>query len=275
MKNSRTKLNRDGFTLVELIIVISIIAILAALSFIALSGETSNARDAKRDADLKVIEDAISTSNAKARSINYGIKTGAGGGNGIETNAGFVGAIRGAKITEVDEKLFDATILPTSPRDPKGSKYIGAFLTNNLYQLVAVKENADTKIPTTLIKGSFREGAVVDQLTSDVDAAATSISVNNPNQFLQNDVLTIDSEDLTVGDMTDATATTIPVARAANSTTANQHKKSAPIKLKTFATDAESIICFNDTANPATATTCGAGGALKNEDSTLIPYSIN
>lgn len=50
-----------GFTLVELLIVISIIAILAVISSAVYSNMTSNARDARRISDVNAISSALET----------------------------------------------------------------------------------------------------------------------------------------------------------------------------------------------------------------------
>jgi prepilin-type N-terminal cleavage/methylation domain-containing protein len=46
---------RYGFTLIEAIIVITILVILALISFLALQGYTSSARDSTRISDLKAM----------------------------------------------------------------------------------------------------------------------------------------------------------------------------------------------------------------------------
>lgn len=260
-----------GFTLVELIIVVSIIAVLAAFSFIALSGETSNAKDAKRNTDLKIIEDSISSSNAKARTINYGTKTGAGASNRIQTNIGYVGAIRGAKIVEVNENLFDATILPTVPLDPTGSKYLAAFLTDNLYQIISVQDNIDAP-SSALVRGSFRSGVILDKISADITVGATSLPIRNSSQFLVGDILTINEEDVTITAIPDGQ--TLTVTRASNATTAKQHPKTSGIEIKTFVANGEGLICFGTATNPATATVCGGDGAIIHEGAT-VPYSVD
>lgn len=62
MKKSKIKnffANQKGFTLVELLVVITIIGILATIVTVSLGGARSRARDTKRIADLKQLEVAL------------------------------------------------------------------------------------------------------------------------------------------------------------------------------------------------------------------------
>lgn len=59
IKTSSTQLNLRGFTIVELLIVIVVIAILAAITIVAFNGVQSRARDAQRMADIKTIVKAL------------------------------------------------------------------------------------------------------------------------------------------------------------------------------------------------------------------------
>lgn len=53
------KLNKDGFSLVELLVVITIIAILSVTAYVALGGQTEKARNSRRMQDLTTIQSAL------------------------------------------------------------------------------------------------------------------------------------------------------------------------------------------------------------------------
>lgn len=65
MGGQNTKKNGTGFTIVELLIVIVVIAILAAIVIVAYNGIQNRARDAKRQSDLKSVQDSIEAYNAE------------------------------------------------------------------------------------------------------------------------------------------------------------------------------------------------------------------
>ncbi len=52
-----------GFTLVELIVVITILAILGTIGFISLQGYSTQSRDSKRISDLRSIGTAVNVTN--------------------------------------------------------------------------------------------------------------------------------------------------------------------------------------------------------------------
>jgi general secretion pathway protein G len=60
MKNYKSEMrNKKGFSLVELLVVITIIAILSVVAYTAVAGNTVKARDAKRKQDLSTIQQAL------------------------------------------------------------------------------------------------------------------------------------------------------------------------------------------------------------------------
>ncbi len=75
--------NREGFTLVELIIVIAILAVLASIAVPNLLGSVEKSRQAKDEANAKIIADVITMWLAENDSsevlTNYGIGNVVGG----------------------------------------------------------------------------------------------------------------------------------------------------------------------------------------------------
>lgn len=101
---------QTGFTIVELLIVIVVIGILAAITIVAFSGAQQRARDAQRQQNLKELAGFISLNNVDNSSF---ITTGGGAGNGQ-------GWVNGGSPT-IPKILFDAGYLSnaTSIRDPR------------------------------------------------------------------------------------------------------------------------------------------------------------
>ncbi len=264
MKSNKLK---KGFTLVELIIVIAIIALLASLAFMALSGETGRTRDTRRDADLNHIENLIVTANSKGETIRHNnavaeITTNLGAANGIN-------AIRGAKLVSVGSTLFDTT-LATPNADPKGTSYIAAFVNDNIYQIIGTKENPDTAVPTAVVKGNVREGAVVDQVRANIGLIADEILVSNPDQFVVGDVITIDNEDMVVAGYSANRSTisvygintltgAIPLRSVGVVGNIATHNAGAKVKMKYFAPRAGGALCLGKLDIPATSWSTQAG----------------
>ena len=59
-----------GFTLIELLVVIAIIAIIATVGIVIYSGQTKNARDARRRADIASVADAMEAQHPVG-AVNY------------------------------------------------------------------------------------------------------------------------------------------------------------------------------------------------------------
>lgn len=87
------KTTQKGFTLIELLVVIAIIGILSGIVLVSLGGARANARDARRQADIRQISTAME--------LYYN------GSNAYISSVGMPGVI--------------GTFLPTVPKDPAGA----------------------------------------------------------------------------------------------------------------------------------------------------------
>ena len=105
---------KKGFTLIELLVVIAIIAILSTLAVVALGNARQKARDAKRQADLKVMQTAIEMYSSD---VGYAPNTFSHASNDWD------GASPGAGATTLEYNLRD--YLPGGlPEDPQTRDWI-------------------------------------------------------------------------------------------------------------------------------------------------------
>lgn len=105
MTKIRQRLNQKGFTLVELMVVIAILGVLAAIAIPKFGDATATANTAKIQADLRTIDAAIVMYQAQKGSNPTGI--GAAGDEATETT------------------LMGAGLLVDEPKPPKGNCFKG------------------------------------------------------------------------------------------------------------------------------------------------------
>lgn len=113
MKNNKTKL---GFSLIELIVVITIIAVVTAVGFVSFGGVNKKARDGRRMADLEKYRVALEMARQ-------------------------VGNTYPADTAPVLNTLVQMNLLSGTAVDPKGYLYVYKRPTNYTYTLSAYMED--------------------------------------------------------------------------------------------------------------------------------------
>ncbi len=157
-----------GFTLIELLVVIAIIGLLASIIMVSLSGAKAKSRDAKRQADIKNIQLALTlyyTDNGMYP-LNIYAAAGTAPGGGLAP-----------------------TYLPTVPRDPNSSAACADSSGTTCYKYVAYTPGTTGGSAncnaTTFPPASYHLGASMEDttggggLSQDVDAdTATYVYTN-------------------------------------------------------------------------------------------------
>lgn len=110
--------SRSGFTIVELLIVIVVIAILAAITIVAYNGVQTRARDSARTSDVRAIQKALEL--YKAEHGRYPARVAIGS----NTPTGFTGRYGTSYSYSVDTNkgwlkgLIDSDVVKSVPVDP-------------------------------------------------------------------------------------------------------------------------------------------------------------
>lgn len=115
MTNQKT--GRAGFTIVELLIVIVVIAILAAITVVAYNGIQGRANDSRRLEDIKSIAKALELYKVNTGSYPNVVSTQDGLGNYI--SSGWETSTNGTTATDFLAALRTSGVASSVPLDPK------------------------------------------------------------------------------------------------------------------------------------------------------------
>jgi prepilin-type N-terminal cleavage/methylation domain-containing protein len=117
------KKNKQGFTLLELLVVVSIIGILIAIGAVAYSTAQKKGRDARRKGDLKAIQNAMEECYSLATEYPITLTP-------------------GSALTCTDASSTE--VMSSFPSDPKSGEYIQVTTASDSYEICADLENDGT-----------------------------------------------------------------------------------------------------------------------------------
>ena len=175
---------KSAFTLVELIVVITILAILGTIAFISLQGYSAEARDSKRLSDVASIAKKVSLQVAgrDAKTVDEFLGWTPAAHNMEGGTAGSTATATGDTLdtTNYGAGDIDFAALQESGadfKDPKGNSYVYAYATvsgGNYFQVAATLEEPSK----ARVVGNYVEGQAsdVDSLISASTADDTPVT---------------------------------------------------------------------------------------------------
>ncbi len=177
MKN----IKKQWFTLVELIVVITILAILWSIAFISLQGYSSDARNSKRSSDLNSIISAMSTQLAQGQNI-LSFATPVANNANTWTSVAWTWVTITVDFQAGTINFASLPVKATDFQDPNGSSYV-VWVTskdNGRYELAAtIEQGAGSKIAKVVWNYTPR-------LSSNIALASTWVAVSTWSVWLSN-----------------------------------------------------------------------------------------
>lgn len=187
-QKTQTSTNVRGFTLVELIVVITILVILGTIAFLNLGGMSASARDSQRTSDLNQINTQIMTSQAKS-GMSYINMVSSGVANQLTTlSIAGTSVAPGAEYTAGDVNYTVLGVDAAKMSDPSfGTKYkMGVTtLAGTSYELAAKLEESST----ALVMGTYRARTTTDTASGTANSSVITLE-SGFGVFKVGDVLT-------------------------------------------------------------------------------------
>jgi len=181
---------KNAFTLVELIVVITILAILGTIAFISLQGYSADARNSKRTSDIGNIQSAISLKmvegvpllsfiNDTVSSLTLSIW----GSTGVTTWTQYNAGNPNYTVLNVIAKDFK------DPKSDKEYKIGGTTRAGGVFQVSATMEQDG--IDTAIVNGTYAPRGVTSLHTGSwtIDGKVLTLIDSDANMFKVNDKL--------------------------------------------------------------------------------------
>ncbi|MDP2103290.1 MAG: type II secretion system protein, partial [Candidatus Gracilibacteria bacterium] len=165
-----------GFTLVELIVVITILVILGTIAFMNMGSFSASARDSQRTSDLNQINSQIMTIQAKQGIVYTSMLSGTVAstltnisiGGGTPAAGKYLAGDVNYTVLGMDSTKFD------DPTKDVEYKMGATTLAGTAYELAASLEETST----ALVMGTFRSRKLTDTASGTLDTTAKTITLD-------------------------------------------------------------------------------------------------
>ena len=139
MKNIKIfKIKKDGFTLVEILVVIFIVALLLAVTQVSLSSARSKTRDIRRISDVRQTQNGLElyfhNKNKYPTAANITL--------GSDNHDTFCDTAAGFQADETDCESFYFKDLPSAPTPPDDNIYVYSSADGETYTIIFELEKA-------------------------------------------------------------------------------------------------------------------------------------
>lgn len=249
---------KNAFTLVELIVVITILAILGTIAFISLQGYSADARNSKRTSDVGNIQWAISLKQVEGVPLLSFVILDANS-KIVNPSLAWSGTYAGTAYTAGTPAYTVLNVIAKDFKDPKSDKEyrIGATtLKNGVFQVAATLEKDGTD--TALVNGTYdARGTTAYSGTADVSSTTFALADANANRFKVGDIV----------NLTGGTATGATVNKVSRDGVTLTLSVSAGTNNSVALANAESAGLIVDAATSTSGT-----GIVTNNSTTVLPY---
>lgn len=168
---------QKAFTLVELIVVITILAILGTIAFLSLQWYSADARNSKRSSDTSNIQGAIVTAQTKGSNIMSFITANTSNQfTGALTSIGWTGTIVGTDYTAWSPNYVALWLKAADFKDPGGQNYVIGVTTkaNWKFEIASSTEQGVSRIAAVSWNYIPRTNALSSNVTSTYTAGTFS-----------------------------------------------------------------------------------------------------
>lgn len=182
---------KSAFTLVELIVVITILAILGTIAFISLQGYSADARNSKRTSDLGNIQSAISLKQVEGVPLMSFVTGVANEVTDIQLGWAAAWSVAADDYNAGNPAYTVLNVVEKDFKDPQNKEYvIGAtVLGGGVFQVSATIEVDGTD--EALVNGTFNSRDTTTYNIESTDQNTVTLVDSAANRFKKDDLITL------------------------------------------------------------------------------------